>query len=174
MGTFARYRLMLLWLITLFFLSTAFLGLVDLFTFKPNPLGHMSGNGNPALLAIFLFVPVYLAFVLILGILSFRFFRSAYRSGKFFVEWIIFAFFGGCLLGWLAKMHAQSIFYTLGGKPDDPDSLIAGWSLFNQYTNMVYFNYLTYSIGMLVSILIGYFAALAIWYDSRKSGNRKE
>ncbi|WP_123040173.1 hypothetical protein [Cohnella candidum] len=165
---------MLLWLTTLFFLSTALLGLVDLLTFKPNPVGHMSGNGNPALLAIFVFVPAYLAFVLLLGILSFLFFRSGFRSGKLFAEWIIIAFFGGCLLVWLVKMHAQGIFYTLGGKPSDPDSLITGWSMFNQYTNMVYFNYLTYSLGMLVSILIGYFAALAIWYDSRKSGNRKE
>ncbi|MBW5446225.1 hypothetical protein GE107_09155 [Cohnella sp. CFH 77786] len=155
----ARLRTVVFALILLFFLNIVCLGLVDLFTFKVVPGGGMSGNGNPALAFVFLLIPINLAFLAILVTLTQYLFLNGFREGKFSVEWLIIVFCLGILLGWLAKLHADGIFSTLGGKPGNPRSLLIGRSLFNQYTNTVFFNYITFAIGVMAAIVVGYVTA---------------
>ncbi len=132
-----------------FFIGVTLLALVDVFTFKPRPGGHLSGNGNPALIFVFPLIPICLALMIQLGLLSKKFFRLSLERGKYAAEWVVSLLVIGCIWAGLAVIHANEIYSSLGGRPDNPRSLLAGWPVWNPYTNTVYFNFITFSIGSL-------------------------
>lgn len=70
-------------LFLLLILSLIGLGLVDLFTFRYKPGGHLSGNGNPALLIVIIWSPVYAALMLGLAIMSGRMFLVRLRQARY-------------------------------------------------------------------------------------------
>lgn len=147
-------------LVFLLVLCVALLGFVDLFTFKPRPSGAVSGNGNPAVPFMIGFVILYFVLLTWIAVLSNSMFRSGIMNGQYAAEWIILIVVLGCLLGWMDMKHADAIYSTLGGKPSDPDSIIAGRPHINPYTNTVYLNLLTFSLGIIMAILSGYSAAV--------------
>lgn len=140
-------------------LSLVLLGLIDLWTFRLKPGGHLSGNGNPALLFVFIFLPVYVLFLIGNVVIAQWYFNLEIRQAKYHLGLLIFMivlmlFCIGC-----KTLYYREIFYTLGGFSDSAQSAIYRWSNLNQYTNTAYFNVFTYTIGLLASLVIGYVIA---------------
>jgi hypothetical protein len=146
--------------VILVLLTITLLSLVDLFTFRLKPNGHLSGNGNPALLFIILLLPVYLLLLSLVGTASGIFFSQGFMEGKYAIGVICIIVLIGIIQYLLALVYADLIFSSLGGRPSNPISAIKGWNHFNQYTNTAYINLLTYSLGIILSVLLGYFFSL--------------
>jgi len=142
------------------FLTIILLGAVDLFTFRINSKGHLSGNGNPALIFIFMLVPIYLILLGIIMMVSGITFRDRFREGLHSIGIILILIVLSVIGILVEKLYADMIFDSLGGWPDSPYSAIQGWGLLNQYTNTAFINVITYSLGIFVSIIIGYLGAL--------------
>ncbi|WP_152393591.1 hypothetical protein [Paenibacillus guangzhouensis] len=143
-------------MIVLFVLTLMLLGMVDLFTFRMNPSGHLSGNGNPALLFIFIFVPLYLIMLGIIAILSGTLFRDQFRQGSYHAGMFLFLMAMIAIGIFLERLYASLIFGSLRGWPNSPYSMIQGWGVLNQYTNTAFFNIITYILGWVGSIMLGY------------------
>ncbi|TJY43880.1 hypothetical protein E5161_00250 [Cohnella pontilimi] len=156
----SKHRLLFLWLVLLAFVSICLLALIDLFTYRARPGGHLSGNGNPAALFMIPFFLVYIAFVAVLGTSSNIVFRRGFFQRKFAAEWVCILIIIGISLCGLEKLYITEILATLGGGPSNPQSMIYGWSRFNQYTNNIFINYITFALGVLIAILTGYATAL--------------
>lgn len=155
-------------ILSLFFLTVLLLSLVDLFTFRLRPSGHLSGNGNPALLFVIGLIPLYAVFAVLVGIVSGSYFKRSFLQGKFNGLFLFLLLVLGAVFSGLELLYARQMFYSLGGFPDQPKSAIYGWTIWNQYTNTAFFNVITYTLGIIVSILVGYAAALAGTRFSRK------
>ncbi|WP_054954754.1 3'-5' exonuclease [Paenibacillus dakarensis] len=62
-----QQRSLFLGMIVLFLLTTSLTGMVDMMTFRLRWNGHLSGNGNPALLVVFILIPLYIALLILTG-----------------------------------------------------------------------------------------------------------
>lgn len=149
------------WIIVLilFFVTMIGLALVDLWTFRLKPNGHMSGNGNPAILILLIFGPLYLVFIGFITYIANCIFKQSFINGRKNVSLLVsILLLGGTLLV-LERFYFLQIFYSLGGFPDNQSSAIYRWGMWNQYTNTAYFNVITYTLGVMMAILIGYISA---------------
>ncbi|MFC7679196.1 PolC-type DNA polymerase III [Paenibacillus sp. GCM10028914] len=147
-------------IIVLFLITTALTGLVDMMTFRLNWSGHISGNGNPALLVVFMLVPLYMVLLCLVGIASWSFFHEKMRDGWYSSGSLVFLIIMAGVLALFAYGYYIQIFNKLGGGPDNTDSAIFRFGHWNQYTNTAYINILTYSLGLVFSMIAGYAAAL--------------
>lgn len=148
--------------VVLFFITVILLLLVDLFTFRIRPGGHLSGNGNPALLFVFPLVPLYLLFLSLVGIMFGLLFYDGFQEKKFYVGLFSGIVIIAIILGLLETLYYSEIFYSLGVSPDQPNSTMNGWGHFNQYSNTAYINIATYSCGIAIAIICGYWIALIV------------
>lgn len=64
------------------------------------------------------------------------------------------------ILSLLAYGYYHFIFNGLRGGPDQHDSAIFAWGRWNQYTNTAFINMITYSLGLVFSMILGYAFAL--------------
>jgi hypothetical protein len=126
---------------------------IDIFTFKPRANGTVSGNGNLGMLVILLVLPFYIALNGIVGYLSYRLFGQFQKP---IIVYLLFSLMIILLFGFLAEyLSIRRHHFYLGGGPDHPGSIIYMFGWFNQYTNTIFFNYATFSCGLMVSMLVG-------------------
>ncbi|KKO52635.1 hypothetical protein [Paenibacillus sp. DMB20] len=155
-----RSQQRLLWsIVVLLLLTSALTGLVDLFTFRLRWNGHLSGNGNPGLFFVFLLIPLYAVLLFLTGLASRRFFREKMKGGSFSIGSFLFLIVTTAILSLLAYGYYHLIFNGLRGGPDQPDSAIFAWGRWNQYTNTAFINMITYSLGLVCSMILGYASA---------------
>jgi hypothetical protein len=125
--------------------------LVDLFTLKYRGEGYgISGNGNLVLLFVFPAVPVYLfmlVFVYKVGGSYYRHIKNIAILPAFLVLLLCICIYGEYYL-------TQSLIRHLKGGPNTPDSVIYRFGWLNQYTNTLFFNVFTFTIGVLLALLI--------------------
>ncbi|WP_018758149.1 hypothetical protein [Paenibacillus terrigena] len=143
-------------LLALVFLTVILLGAVDLFTFRMTPKSHMSGNGNPALIFVFILVPLYVMLFGIITMISGVIFRDRFRDGLDSIGMFIVLIVFSVIFAVGARTYADMIFNSLGGWPEDPYSAIYGWGVVNQYTNTAFINVFTYSLGLKLAVMLGY------------------
>ncbi|MGO4270628.1 hypothetical protein AB4Z22_12390 [Paenibacillus sp. TAF58] len=136
----------------LFFISASSFYLIDLMTFKPRPNGAISGNGNPAIIIMFVALPVY---AVLLGMISMFFYnvKKVTRIKKGLIIFFISLLLIFCILGEIneVKWHLK----TLNGGPNSPNSIIYRWGWFNQYTNTIFFNVYIFIFGIALSGMLG-------------------
>lgn len=75
-------RGLLLTIAILVLLTVTVLTLVDLFTFRLRPNGHLSGYGNPALFFVIILTPLYILLLSLVGTASGIFFGQGFKKGK--------------------------------------------------------------------------------------------
>lgn len=147
-----RHRSFYFWLLTLLIISASGFYLIDLMTFKPRPNGAISGNGNPAIIIMFVAIPIY---AVLLGMTSMLVYNvkkvSQIKKGLiiFFISLLLIF----CVIGEIneVKWHLD----ILNGGPNNPKSIIYGWGWFNQYTNTIFFNVNSFVFGIALSGVLG-------------------
>ncbi|OPA75307.1 hypothetical protein BVG16_22185 [Paenibacillus selenitireducens] len=162
-------RMFISLLIGLFLLTLMLLGLIDLWTFRLKPGGHLSGNGNPALLFVFLFLPLYILFLTCIAAIAQWYIHLEIKQGTYHWGILTFMIVITLLIIGCEMLYFRQIFYSLGGFPNSAYSAIYRWSTFNQYTNTAYINVFTYILGVLAALFIGYMIAVV-----RSIGRRKD
>lgn len=140
-------------LLSLFLISILGFYCIDLLTFRASPNGTVSGNGNPAILVMFVFVPLFLWYIVYLAIAVYRLNLAKYSKYTLLFQ-ISFIALGVVMIFQVVEVHIMS----LGGGPNHPESLIYRWGWFNQYTNTIYFNVYTFGWGTAFSYLVGTYA----------------
>ncbi|SMF92417.1 exonuclease, DNA polymerase III, epsilon subunit family [Paenibacillus uliginis N3/975] len=160
-----QQRSLFLSIIVLFLLTASLTGLVDMLTFRLRWNGHLSGNGNPAMLVVFLLIPLYIALLYLMGMTFRNFFHEKMKDGWYSSGIITFLIVMAGVLGFFAYGYYRHIFKGLGGGPENLDSALFRWGYWNQYTNTAYINILTYSLGLVCSMIAGYVAA---WFNRKK------
>ena len=156
---FAKRAIVITSLIVLFFLTLFLVVVVDLFTFRIKYEGHWSGNGNPALLFVFLLLPVYAVFLSLLGITSRSIFAQRMEKGFYHYGLIGFLTLLGLIQVGAAALYKDLVLFTLSNTPFAPDPHGLTWGHWNQYSNTAYVNGFTYSLGIITAIVLGYIAA---------------
>lgn len=130
--------------------------LVDLFTFKYEPGGSTSGNGNPGL---FILVPALL-YSIGLFIYTFFFMKKLFASvhdkyvATMRVPILLFCFI--LIFSLMALMEITDLKTQLGGFADDPGSVIYRFGWLNQYTNTVFYNIYVLFVGMFISSFVSW------------------
>ncbi|UNK18660.1 3'-5' exonuclease [Paenibacillus sp. N3/727] len=160
-----QQRSLFLSIIVLFLLTASLTGLVDMLTFRLRWNGHLSGNGNPAMLVVFLLIPLYIALLYLTGMTFRNFFYEKMKDGWYSSGIITFLIVMAGVLGFFAYGYYRYIFKGLGGGAENLDSALFRWGYWNQYTNTAYINILTYSLGLVCSMIAGYVAA---WFNQIK------
>ncbi|GAB6927782.1 hypothetical protein JCM10914A_17650 [Paenibacillus sp. JCM 10914] len=155
-------RKMLVGIIMLFFLTIALTGLVDVFTFRLSWGGGLSGNGNPALLIVMVLAPLYVIFLSLVGGAAYYFFQERMKDGWYSTGILGFLLGMAAIMSLVAYFYHMRVFVSLGGRSDQHGSAIFRFSNWNQYSNTAYVNVLTYSLGIILSMLIGYLIALLV------------
>jgi hypothetical protein len=132
------------------FLAIVLFFLVDLFTLRYR-VGHgISGNGNLGLLFVYFALPIYILMLVYVYKVSDTYYRNRKNIATLSVILLFllcFCVYGECYL-------IQSLLHHLGGGPNSPDSVIYRFGWLNQYTNTLYFNFYSFTIGVLLSLLI--------------------
>ncbi|GAA0839860.1 hypothetical protein GCM10008915_34270 [Bifidobacterium pullorum subsp. gallinarum] len=149
-------RKVMLSILVLFFLTMTLTGMVDLFTFRLRWNGGLSGNGNPALLIVFLLVPLYTVLLCLTGAASCYFFREKMRDGWYSGGMLSCLVVMTGTISWLAVGYYYRIFHDLVGATSESGSTIFRFGEWDQYSNTAFINILTYSLGISLSLLIGY------------------
>ncbi len=122
------------------------------------PPNTISGNGNPVLL---LMVPVTVIFIALNVFLGIKVNHFLQRQSKLTTMLIITAMVAVFLVLLSAEItFVNHLMDQLGGRPDNPNLKIYGWGWLNQYTNSLYFNQYTFTMGLAVSVSLG--AAVAL------------
>lgn len=121
--------------------------LIDLCTVKPS---QFSGNGN---IAILFTIPTVLFYLLFL----FNFVRWFMEVVHDFtlkqrLILLITLFITFIVLIFLEKDFVQNLIDLLGGGPEDSESRIYRFGWYNQYTNTLFFNWITFCMGIVLSI----------------------
>ncbi|MEH7438232.1 hypothetical protein V7182_12215 [Neobacillus drentensis] len=140
-----------LMIICLIFMVLSLIGFALIAGSTMNP-SQYSGNGNFAILFTMPTVPLYLIFLYYLS-------RCIYKainriSGKNRLTLL------GCMavvffvLIFLEVRYIQNLIILLGGGPEIPESRIYRFGWYNQYTNTLYFNWITFILGMVLSVII--------------------
>ncbi|MGG3564677.1 hypothetical protein ABES03_24075 [Neobacillus rhizosphaerae] len=116
-----------------------------------NP-SQYSGNGNFAILFTLPTVPLYLLFLYYLSRWIYKIINGISMKNRLT--------FLGCMavvflvLIFLEVRYIQNLVILLGGGPERPESRIYRFGWYNQYTNTIYFNWITFSLGMIISVMI--------------------
>ncbi|OPH50017.1 hypothetical protein BC351_36600 [Paenibacillus ferrarius] len=139
-------------LLTSFFAAIVLFFLIDLFTLKYRGEGHgISGNGNFGLLFVYPAIPVYLFMLVFVYKISRSYYRN--RNNITILPVIILLLLFLCVYG--EYNLVQSLFRHLKRGEFPPDVFTFPWP-FYQYTNTLYFNYFTFTIGVLLTLLISF------------------
>lgn len=146
--------------------------MVDLFTFVKR-IG-ISGNGNPGIIALILAWIVFGLFLVVLFIYGIKFFSKENREGNYMypLAMIVIVLISSTLLAAKFKRLGE----IFNGLPTEPESLLYGFGLLNQYTNTLFYNFYVLYIGMAFIILAGWLfvkirkAVMAITQQSRTMG----
>ncbi|MBS4202277.1 hypothetical protein KHA93_21940 [Bacillus sp. FJAT-49732] len=138
------------WFTTLLFSFLGFYLMEHIFTFKPESI---SGNGNPGILIIILFSPLFLASY----ILTFKLTRELLKEANIKKRGFILLFSLLCcgLLLFAIIHYKNELVIALGGPPTEPESRIYRFGWFNQYTNSLFFNIYTFLLSYILNIIIG-------------------
>lgn len=151
------------WKLAISFLF-AFIGfflIEHVFTIQPDVI---SGNGNPGILMIMLFLPVFfLSYVLTFKQARDKTMNEPNKKkimGFLLLSLVVFAL----LVIEIVNFRSELVI-ALGGNPTVPESKIYRFGWFNQYTNSMYFNLYTFLATHIVAVVIG---VLSEWSKSRK------
>jgi hypothetical protein len=142
-------------LLVFFVLSAGGFIMIDEATIKPY---QYSGNGNFGILFMMPTVPFYLIFLFLFG----RFMTHVSVKISLLLSVIVII-----LLLFAEMAFIKNLVTELGGGPEQPDSRIFRFGWFNQYTNSIYFNWMTFMMGMCLSAFISSCIGIA---RSRKRG----
>ncbi|WP_413299468.1 hypothetical protein AA0X95_15915 [Bacillus sp. 1P10SD] len=116
-----------------------------------NP-SQYSGNGNFAILFTVPTVPLYLLFLYYLSRWIYKAINGiSVKKRLTLLGCIAVIFF---VLIFLEVRYIQNLVILLGGGPESPDSRIYRFGWYNQYTNTLYFNWITFILGMVLSVMI--------------------
>lgn len=123
--------------------------LIDLCTIKPS---QISGNGN---IAILFTIPTVLFYLLFL----FNFVRWFMVVVHDFtlkqrLSLLIILFITFIVLIFLEIDFVRNLTDLLGGGPEDPESRIYQFGWYNQYTNTLFFNWITFCMGIVISTIM--------------------
>ncbi|CAH2716039.1 hypothetical protein BACCIP111895_03223 [Neobacillus rhizosphaerae] len=143
--------------------------LIDLSTIEPP---HISGNGN---IAILFMVPTVLFYLLFL----FNLFRWSIVAAceiklKHRLHLIILLVIALIILIFVEVDFINNLVHLLGGGPEEPKSRIYRFGWYNQYTNTIYFNWITFCMGMVLSAFFALFFGLLKKQIAAKSNLRKQ
>ncbi|MEK0315025.1 hypothetical protein [Cohnella sp. 56] len=141
-------------------LSALLFFLIDLFTLK-NDHDGVSGNGNLGLLFVFPAIPLYV----IMLAYAFRISQLHFRTRKNLKSYIWTLFLLLFLFIYGAYKQIQSLLQDLGGEPNEPQSIIYGWPWLNQYTNTLFFNFFTFTAGIMLILLV---SSIVVHFRIRK------
>ncbi|AJS58277.1 hypothetical protein [Paenibacillus sp. IHBB 10380] len=126
-----------------FLVNLILIFLVDLFTIKMSPSGHISGNGNLGIILWFFEIPLFLVFLLLFifwkNIKFINFISSGYTLGVDVILLIVTIR--------LQYVFANGIYTKIAGKIDT-------YGTVNQYTNTIFINYYTFFIGVISTLFI--------------------
>ncbi|WP_066304987.1 hypothetical protein [Bacillus sp. FJAT-29814] len=131
-------------LLVIFVLSAAGFFLIHESTIKPY---QMSGNGNFGILFMMPTVPIYLIFLFQFG----RIMTNVALKSKILLILAVIVF---SILLFLEMALVENLVAELGGGPENPASRIYRFGWFNQYTNTLFFNWVTFCMGMCISTFI--------------------
>jgi hypothetical protein len=129
-------------LLVFFVLSAGGFIMIHEVTIKPY---QYSGNGNFGILFMMPTVPIYLIFLFLFG----RFMTHVSVKISLILSVIVII-----LLLFSEMAFIKNLVAELGGGPEQPDSRIFRFGWFNQYTNSIYFNWMTFMMGMCLSAFI--------------------
>lgn len=130
----------------------------NFFTIEPDVI---SGNGNPGLIIIILFSPIFVIGYLLTYQLSREIsFNLLNKFQKLLI--LFFLFFSSILLIITIIYCANDLIISLGGPPNDPNSRIYRFGWFNQYTNSIYFNFYTFLLTHIIAAMIGILSTFKI------------
>jgi phosphoglycerol transferase MdoB-like AlkP superfamily enzyme len=138
-------------IICFIFMILSLIGFVLIAGSTMNP-SQYSGNGNFAILFTLPTVPLYFIFLYYLRRWFFNVTRRLSVKNRLT--------FLGCLavvfvvLIFLEVRYIQNLVILLGGGPESPESRIYRFGWYNQYTNTLYFNWITFILGMVLSVII--------------------
>ena len=120
-----------------------------------NP-SQYSGNGNFAILFTMPTVPIYLIFLYYLSRWVYKAINGV--SVKNRLTFLVCMAVVFVVLIFLEVRYIQNLVILLGGGPESPESRIYRFGWYNQYTNTFYFNWITFCLGMIISVMtsIGY------------------
>jgi hypothetical protein len=138
----------------LFIINLVGIYVIDIFTQDPS---RISGNGNPAIVILFFYIPSLLIFFLFFGI---NIYKMMLRQKYNYIFSIIFASIAFIFVFvWMEYRYSIDLIFQLGGGPEEPNSRIYRFPWLNQYTNTMFFNYYTFfTIFFLIIFLSTLFA----------------
>lgn len=145
--------------------------LIDMMTFKYTAGRGISGNGNPALILIFLLAPGWIYICTMVGRISHRVYLemgNGYKIASFVIQLSLLAL---CTIGEIIIIQRH---ISILGVPRDPNAVIYRWGWFNQYTNTIFINYVVFSLSILISNLVGMLLTLKSAGGQAKEGLREE
>ncbi|SFS76877.1 hypothetical protein SAMN05428962_2747 [Paenibacillus sp. BC26] len=145
-----QFKINLSILLISLFLAAIMFFLIDLFTLRYRVGQGISGNGNLGVLFIYIAVPIYLLMLVYVYKVSDGYYRNRKNIGALSV--ILLCLICFCVYG--ESYQIQSLLHHLGGGPNSPGSVIYRFGWLNQYTNTLYFNFYSFTIGVLMSLLI--------------------
>ncbi|MET3697452.1 hypothetical protein SAMN05877753_10649 [Bacillus oleivorans] len=120
------------------------------FTIHPSTV---SGNGNPALIILWLFWPAFICFYYLTGQTT-RVIFTKYRNINLIFSVLLICTGASLLLLIPITSFAGQLIETLGGPSTEPDSRIYRFPLWNQYTNSLFFNIYTFLLSIFVTAII--------------------
>ncbi|MFF2479868.1 hypothetical protein [Paenibacillus sp. NPDC058071] len=127
----------------LFALNLFVIYLVSVFTMELLPGKGISGNGNPGIVLWYIEIPIYISLIaLIIYIIN---------KVKFFANRTIFypilLLCALLLVSFLEYRFAASLYHSIHDR-------IKEFGAVNQYTNTMFINYYTFTIGILLALII--------------------
>jgi hypothetical protein len=144
-------------LIALFVISALLFFLIDVVTFKPQPNGAVSGNGNLGFIVLYFLIP---SFLIQLFLWSKGIYRGFHQQPSAFLKKHIMYGIALLIIGIVLQvMYVLSMLSALEGHPYNPFEEGYRGSMINQYTNTLFFNGNTYGI-FVAGVLVGTLLAL--------------
>ncbi|MDM5225326.1 hypothetical protein QUF73_03810 [Cytobacillus sp. NJ13] len=142
------------WILSFLFSFSGFYLIEHLFTVDPNVI---SGNGNLGILIIFLFTPVFISS----WIFTYKLAKAKFvKNNKMTIGILLFSLACCVLLIIAIHDYTRELIIALGGTPDNPESRIYRFGLFNQYTNSLYFNVYTFFLTHIITVILGILSAM--------------
>ena len=154
--------------VVLLLITAVLTGLLDLLTFRLNPAGHISGNGNPALLIVFVLITIYVVMISMIGYASYQYFERKMRGGWYQAGSIIFLAVMASMVAFFAYEYYHFIFSSIR-ETSEPRSSIFGWGHWSQYSNTAFVNLFTYMLGIIISMIAGYISAAFVTMRRKES-----
>ncbi|MEK4006554.1 hypothetical protein [Paenibacillus sp. FSL H3-0333] len=140
---------------------------VDITTFKYRVGRGISGNGNPGLIALAL---SWTFFTVTLTLLAFIFVDFLKRKSNKLIQLAVATLSATLLISMVfAELRAINILEkNLNGFSSDRDSVVFRFTLINQYTNTLFYNWYILIFGIALALFI---SCLIVLYGNRKNKN---